>query len=127
MKANRRCRVLAFDQCKSKLPLSTVQSHFVINANAYNNGVHTASNERNTAVLTEMVRPRYEYEALDLHSRSRATTHKLTSHVNRHAIPDQEPGLEAHNAWLAIEKKARADKLEADLAQIPIADRGCRL
>ena len=39
-------------------------------------------------------------------------------------MPDQEPGLEAHHAWIAKEKKARADKLAADLAQIPIADRG---
>jgi hypothetical protein len=97
----------------------------MMNTNAYSNGVHIASNERNTAVLSEMVRPQNEDEALDLHPRSRATTHKLTLHVNLHAIPDQEPGLEAHNAWLAKEKKARADKLEADLAQIPIADRGC--
>jgi hypothetical protein len=96
----------------------------MINKNAYNNGVHTASNERNSAVLTEIVRPQNEDEAVDLHFRSRATTHKLTLHVNLHAIPDQEAGLEAHNAWLAKEMKARADKLEADLAQIPIAERG---
>jgi hypothetical protein len=92
---------------------------------ANNNGFHGASNERDTAVLTEMVRLQKEEEALDLHSRTRATTQKLTLHVYRHAIPDQEPGLDAHNAWLANEKKALADKLEADLAQIPIAARGC--
>jgi hypothetical protein len=101
-----------------------MQSEFIMNTNAYNNGAHSAWNERNTAVLTETVRPHNEDEALDLHSRSRATTHEVTMHVNRRAIPDQTAALEAHNAWLAKEKKARDDKLEADLAQIPIADRG---
>jgi hypothetical protein len=99
----------------------TPRSMKTINTNE--NGVHVESNKPDTAVLTVRIRARNEDGALGPTFRSRVTADKLSVHLYTRTPADQEPGLEAHAAWLAKEKKARDDKLAADLAQIPIAKR----
>jgi hypothetical protein len=87
------------------------------------NGVHVVSNERDTAVLTVRTRARNQDAALDPTFRNRLTADMWNLTLQTRTPADQEPGLEAHHAWLAKEKKARDDRLAADLAQIPIANR----
>jgi hypothetical protein len=91
--------------------------------NTNDNGVHVESNKPDTAVRTVRIRARNQDGALDPTLRSRVTADKSNVNLHTRTPADQEPGLEAHAAWRAKEKKTRDDKLAADIAQIPIANR----
>jgi hypothetical protein len=91
--------------------------------NTNDNEVHVESNKPDTAVLTVRIRARNQDGALNPALRSRVTADKWNVNLHTRTPADQEPGLEAHAAWRANEKKARDDRLAADIAQIPIANR----